>query len=279
MLERLALWADAHTPNAIRVALILALAWLVSRGLRSLIKRIETIADDGDPNTVTELEKRAHTISRILRQASFILVWSVTIMLVLAELGVDLKPILAGAGILGLAIGFGAQTLVKDVITGFFILLENQIRVGDVVTAAGMTGEVEAVNLRTTVLRDADGKTHIIPNSAITVVTNATRDFSRALLDVGVSYREDTDRAMMVMREVGSAMEKDPVFARKLIGSFEYPGIQAFGESAILLRMVGKTNAQDGPIVQRELRRRVKKAFDQAGIEIPSPHLRVLTDK
>ena len=279
MIERLSLWADAHTPNAIRVALILALAWLVSRGLRSLIKRIETIADDGDPNTVTELEKRAHTISRILRQASFILVWSVTIMLVLAELGVDLKPILAGAGILGLAIGFGAQTLVKDVITGFFILLENQIRVGDVVTAAGMTGEVEAVNLRTTVLRDADGKTHIIPNSAITVVTNATRDFSRALLDVGVSYREDTDRAMMVMREVGSAMEKDPVFARKLIGSFEYPGIQAFGESAILLRMVGKTNAQDGPIVQRELRRRVKKAFDQAGIEIPYPHLRVLTDK
>ena len=279
MLERLALWADAHTPNAIRVALILALAWLVSRGLRSLIKRIETIADDGDPNTVTELEKRAHTISRILRQASFILVWSVTIMLVLAELGVDLKPILAGAGILGLAIGFGAQTLVKDVITGFFILLENQIRVGDVVTAAGMTGEVEAVNLRTTVLRDADGKTHIIPNSAITVVTNATRDFSRALLDVGVSYREDTDRAMMVMREVGSAMEKDPVFGKRIIGAFEYPGIQAFGESAILLRMVGKTNAQDGPIVQRELRRRVKKAFDQAGIEIPYPHLRVLTDK
>jgi len=110
-------------------------------------------------------------------------------------------------------------------------------------------------------------------------VTNATRDFSRALLDVSVGYREDIDRAMMVMREVGSAMEKDPVFARKLIGSFEYPGIQAFGESAILLRMVGKTNAQDGPIVQRELRRRVKKAFDQAGIEIPYPHLRVLTDK
>jgi len=279
MLERLSQWAEVHTLNAVRVGLILVLAWLVSRGLRSLIKRIEKIADDGDPNTVTELEKRAQTISRILRQASFILVWSVTIMLVLAELGVDLKPILAGAGILGLAIGFGAQTLVKDVITGFFILLENQIRVGDVVTAAGMTGEVEAVNLRTTVLRDADGKTHIIPNSAITVVTNATRDFSRALLDVGVSYREDTDRAMMVMREVGSAMEKDPVFARKLIGSFEYPGIQAFGESAILLRMVGKTNAQDGPIVQRELRRRVKKAFDQAGIEIPYPHLRVLTDK
>ena len=279
MLERLSQWAEVHTLNAVRVGLILVLAWLVSRGLRSLIKRIEKIADDGDPNTVTELEKRAATISRILRQASFILVWSVTIMLVLAELGVDLKPILAGAGILGLAIGFGAQTLVKDVITGFFILLENQIRVGDVVTAAGMTGEVEAVNLRTTVLRDVDGKVHIIPNSAITVVTNATRDFSRALLDVGVSYREDTDRALMVMRQVGAELEKDPLFGKKLIGSFEYPGIQAFGESAIMLRMVGKTNPQDGPVVQRELRRRVKKAFDQAGIEIPYPHLRVLTDQ
>jgi small-conductance mechanosensitive channel len=279
MLERLTLWADAHTPNAIRVAFILVLAWLVSRGLRSLIKRIERIADDGDPNTVTELEKRAQTISRILRQASFILVWSVTIMLVLAELGVDLKPILAGAGILGLAIGFGAQTLVKDVITGFFILLENQIRVGDVVTAAGMSGEVEAVNLRTTVLRDVDGKVHIIPNSAITVVTNATRDFSRALLDVSVGYKEDTDRALMVMREVGSALEKDPVFAKKIVGSFEYPGLQAFGESSVVLRMVAKTLPQDGPVVQRELRRRLKKAFDQAGIEIPYPHLRIVTDK
>ena len=279
MLERLSQWAEVHTLNAVRVGLILVLAWLVSRGLRSLIKRIEKIADDGDPNTVTELEKRAQTISRILRQASVILVWSVTTMLVLAELGVDLKPILAGAGILGLAIGFGAQTLVKDVITGFFILLENQIRVGDVVTAAGFSGEVEAVNLRTTVLRDVDGKVHIIPNSAITVVTNATRDFSRALLDVSVGYREDTDRALMVMREVGAAMEKDPVFGKRIIGSFDYPGIQAFGESAVTLRMVAKTSPQDGPAVQRELRRRVKQAFDKAGIEIPYPHLRIVTDK
>jgi len=279
MLERLTLWAEAHTPNAIRIGLILVLAWLVGRALRSLIKRLERIADDGDPDTVTELEKRAQTISRILRQVSFILVWSVTIMLVLDELGVDLKPILAGAGILGLAVGFGAQTLVKDVITGFFILLENQIRVGDVVTAAGFTGEVESVNLRTTVLRDVDGRTHIIPNSAITVVTNATRDFSRALLDVAVGYKEDTDRCLMVLREVGAAMEKDPVYGRKIIGSFEYPGVQALGDSSVLLRMMAKTHAHDGPVVQRELRRRIKKAFDQAGIEIPFPHLRVLTDK
>ena len=200
-------------------------------------------------------------------------------MLVLAEFGVDLKPILAGAGILGLAVGFGAQTLVKDVITGFFILLENQIRVGDTVTAAGCTGVVEAVNLRTTVLRDLDGTTHIIPNSAITVVANATRDWSRAMLDVGVAYKEDTDRCEMVLREVGASLEKDPQFGKKLIGPFEYPGVVKFGDSAVVLRVIGKTQAHDGPAVVRELRRRVKHAFDKAGIELPFPHVKIVRDR
>lgn len=279
MLDHIRVWAETHTPNALRVILILLLAWVVSRIVKSVIRRIERLADDGDPHHTTEFEKRAQTISRILRQASAVLLWSVTIMLVLGELGVDLKPILAGAGILGLAIGFGAQALVKDVITGFFILLENQIRVGDSVTAAGCSGVVEAVNLRTTVLRDADGKTHIIPNSAITVVTNATRDWSRALLDVGVAYKEDTDRCIAVLREVGASLEKDPAFARKIIGPFDYQGVQDLGSSAVVLRVVAKTLPQDGVIVLRELRRRVKKAFDEAGIEIPFPHVKVVRDR
>jgi small conductance mechanosensitive channel len=242
----------------------------VRRVLSSIIRRIETIKDDGDPNTTTELGKRAHTIGRILRQASSVLLWSITVMLVLGEFGVDLKPILAGAGILGLAVGFGAQTLVKDVITGFFILLENQIRVGDTVTAAGSTGVVESVNLRTTVLRDQDGTTHIIPNSAITVVANATRDWSRALLDVGVAYDQDIDRCETVLREVGASMENDPVYGKKLMGPFEYAGVVKFDNSAVTLRVVVKTQAQEGAAVLRELRRRVKKAFDKAGIELPS---------
>jgi small conductance mechanosensitive channel len=279
MVDTIRVWAEAHTQNAMRIVLILLLAWLVRRLIRSIIKRIERISDDGDPNTTTELEKRAQTIGRILRQASSVLVWSVTTMLVLAEFGLDLKPILAGAGILGLAVGFGAQTLVKDVITGFFILLENQIRVDDTITAAGCTGVVEAVNLRTTVLRDYDGTTHIIPNSSITVVTNATRDWSRALLDVGVAYKEDTDRCEMVLREVGASMEKDPLFARRLIGPFEFPGVVKFGDSAVVLRVLVKTQAHDGPTVLRELRRRVKKAFDKAGIEIPFPHVKIVRDR
>lgn len=279
MANTIRVWAEAHTQNTLRIVLILVLAWLIHRLLRSIIKRIERISDDGDPHTTTELEKRAQTIGRILRQASSVLIGSVTAMLVLAEFGVDLKPILAGAGILGLAVGFGAQTLVKDVITGFFILLENQIRVDDTITAAGCTGVVEAVNLRTTVLRDYDGTTHIIPNSSITVVTNATRDWSRALLDVGVAYKEDTDRCVLVLREVGASIEKDPLFARKLLGSFEYPGVVKLGDSAVVLRVLVKTQAHDGPVVLRELRRRVKKAFDKADIEIPFPHIKLVRDR
>ena len=279
MVNTIRVWAEAHTQNGLRIVLILVLAWIVQRLLRSIIKRVERISDDGDPNTTTELEKRAQTIGRILRQASSVLVWSLTIMLVLGELGVDLKPILAGAGILGLAVGFGAQTLVKDVITGFFILLENQIRVDDTVTAAGCTGVVEAVNLRTTVLRDFDGTTHIIPNSSITVVTNATRDWSRAVLDVGVAYKEDTDRCEMVLREVGASIEKDPFFAKRLLGPFEYPGVVKLGDSAVVLRVLVKTQAHDGPVVLRELRRRVKKAFDKADIEIPFPHIKIVRDR
>lgn len=279
MVDTIRAWVVAHTQNAFRIALILLLAWLVSRILRSIIKRVETMSDDGDDSlSSSDLEKRAKTISRILRQVASVTVWSVTIMLVLGEFGVDLKPILAGAGILGLAAGFGAQTLVKDVITGFFILLENQMRVGDTITAAGCTGVVETVNLRTTVLRDTDGTTHIIPNSAITVVTNATRDWSRAVLDVAVAYKEDTDRCETVLREVGASMEQDPAFAKKLIGPFEYPGVERLGDSAVVLRVLVKTHAHDGPTVLRELRRRVKKAFDQAGIEIPFPHMKLVRD-
>ena len=278
MIDHVRTWAETHTPNAIRVVLILLLAWLVGRIVKSLIRRIEHLADDLDPNRKTEYEQRARTISRVLRQASSVLIWSVTLMLVLGEIGVDLKPILAGAGILGLAVGFGAQTLVKDVITGFFILLENQLSVGDVVTAAGCSGQVESVNLRTTVLRDADGKTHIIPNSAITVVTNATRGFSRALLDVGVAYKEDTDRCLRVLREVGHALETDPVYSKKIVAPFEYPGVQDLGASAVVLRMVANTLPHEGGSVLRELKRRVKIAFDAAGIEIPFPHIKVVRD-
>lgn len=266
-------WIVTQVPNLIRIGGLLVGAWILVRALRKLIRRIEVIADDGDPTVTSELEKRAMTLSRILRQTVMVLVWGVAGMAILAELGVDLKPILAGAGIAGLAVGFGAQTLVKDIITGFFILFENQYRLGDVIETSGVGGLVESINLRTTVLRDIQGRVHVIPNGSVNVVTNFTREWSRALLDMGVAYKEDTDRCYEIMRRVGSEMESDETWGAKLVGAFEYPGVESFGDSAVVLRMMAKTLPQERWNVLRELRRRIKKAFDSDGIEIPFPHL------
>ncbi len=268
-------WGIDHVPNLVRIAGLLLAAWILSRVARRLIRRLETFADDGDPAIVSEREKRAQTLGKILRQASFVLIWGVALMAVLGELGVDLKPILAGAGVVGLAVGFGAQTLVKDVISGFFILLENQFRVGDVIETAGVGGLVESINLRTTVLRDIQGRVHVIPNGSINVVSNFTREWSRAVLDIGVAYREDTDRCFEIMKRVGAEMEADPVWGPKIVGAFEYPGVENLADSAVVLRMMTKTVPQERWNVLRELRRRVKFAFDAEGIEIPFPHLKV----
>lgn len=273
LMERAQSWGIDHLPNLIRIVGLLVGAWIVTRILRRVIRRLEQFADDGDPTVTSEREKRAQTLGRILRQTSYIVVWGIAAMAVLGELGVDLKPILAGAGIAGLAVGFGAQTLVKDIITGFFILLENQFRVGDVVETAGVGGLVEEINLRTTVLRDIQGRVHVIPNGTIEVVTNFTREWSRAVLDMGVAYREDTDRCYEIMRRVGSEMEADADWGPKLVEPFEYPGVESFGDSAVVLRMMAKTMPQERWNVLRELRRRIKRAFDADGIEIPFPHL------
>ena len=278
VVDRLTEWAAAHAPNAARIVLIPVAAYITAKLLNKLVRRLEKLADDGDPTTQSELEKRAATLGRILRQAIGVFVWGTAAMLVLSELGVSIGPILAGAGIAGIAVGLGAQTLVKDVIGGFFILLENQFRVHDVIGVAGVSGKVEAINLRTTQLRDAEGRVHVIPNGAITVVTNYTREWSVAVLDVGVPYGEDMDRVLSVLRRVGDGLEQDPVFGKKLLQKFEYPGIETFGEWAVVVRMSVRTLPQERWDVAREVRARVKKAFDESGIEIPFRHVTVQLD-
>lgn len=277
LLQRGQEWGLAHIPNLIRIVGLLLAAWILSRVVRRIIRRFESFADDGDPTIVSEREKRAQTLGKVLRQTSLVLIWGVAAMAILGELGVDLKPILAGAGIVGLAVGFGAQTLVKDVISGFFILFENQFRVGDVIETAGVGGLVEAINLRTTVLRDVQGRVHVIPNGSINVVSNFTREWSRAVLDIGVAYKEDTDRCTEILQRVGAEIESDPRWGPKLLGPFEYPGVESFGDSAVVLRMMVRTVPQERWNVLRELRRRVKKAFDAEGIEIPFPQLTLHT--
>ncbi len=275
LLDRLNEWATAHVANAFRIVLIPIAAYVTTKLLRKVVRRLEKLADDGDPTTQSELEKRAETLGRILRQVIGVFVWGTAAMLVLSELGISIGPILAGAGIAGIAVGLGAQTLVKDVIGGFFILLENQFRVHDVIAVAGVSGAVEAINLRTTVLRDAEGRVHVIPNGAISVVTNFTREWSVAVLDVGVAYAEDLDRVYSVLRRVGGDLERDPVFGKKLLQRFEYPGIETFGESAVVVRMLVRTQPQERWNVAREMRSRVKKAFDESGIAIPFPHVTI----
>jgi len=274
-IDRISEWAIANAPGAVRIALTPIAAYFLLRLAGRLIARLERLAEDDDPTRVSDREKRARTLGRTLRGAVNVLIWAIAGMLVLRDLGVDLAPILAGAGIVGLAVGFGAQTLVKDVISGFFLLLEDQYRVNDEVSIAGARGTVEQIGLRTTVLRDFEGRVHIVPNGAISVVTNHTRGWARALLDVGVAYKEDTDRCIQVLRQVGSEIAADAELRPMLDGEFEYSGIEALADSAVVLRTAVRTRPEDRVTVQRELRRRVKQAFDAEGIEIPFPQMRI----
>jgi len=269
--SRIGEWADAHVQNAVRIVLILAAAFVLTKVARALIHRVEMLVEDADPDSLSDREKRARTLGRILRQGVTIGIWTLASVTILSELGVAIGPLVAGAGIAGLAVGFGAQALVKDVISGFFMLLEDQFRVGDVITIAGASGVVEAINLRTTVLRDGEGHVHVVPNGTIGVVTNHTRGWSRALLDVSVAYGEDTDRCTAVLREVGRSLEADPVFGPKLAEPFEYPGVEKLDDSCVQLRVMVRTKPHEQWAVIREMRRRIKRAFDENGIEIPYP--------
>ena len=192
-------------------------------------------------------------------------------MLVLGELGVSLAPILGAAGVVGLAIGFGAQSLVKDYFTGFFILFEDQIRTGDVVTIAKISGAVEDITLRHVRLRDYDGNVHFIPNSLITTVTNMSRGFAHAVMDVGVAYRENVDEVMAEMHEVGRAMRADPAFRKLIVDDLEMAGVERLDQSAVVIRCRIKVAPLQQRTVRREYLRRVKSAFDAHGIEIPYP--------
>jgi small conductance mechanosensitive channel len=272
ILQQLGEWVMSRMTSAVRVLLVLAVAFVLTSLVRRFIHKIERMVEDEDPDSLTDREKRSRTLGKVLRQTLTAGIWLLAIVTVLSELGVSIGPLLTGAGIAGLAVGFGAQALVKDMISGFFMLLENQYRVGDEVSIAGVKGLVEAVNLRTTVLRDLEGHLHIVPNGSVTVVTNLTRGWTRAMLDVPVPYREDTDRCYKVLHQVGSGLEQDPVFGPKLLGAFEYPGVERLDESAVLLRMMVRTRPHEEREVERELRRRVKQALDAASIEIPFPH-------
>ena len=259
--------------SALRIGVILVLAWLAMAFSHKLIRTfriyISSSMHDG------EEVQRAATLGRVFRYAASVIISLVAGILVLAELGISVAPILGAAGVVGLAVGFGAQSLVKDYFSGFFLLLENQIRLGDVVEAGGKSGMVEEITLRYVRMRNYVGHVHYVPNGSITAVTNMTRGFAQAVVDVGVAYRESVDQALEVMRTVGAELRADAAFAARILDDVEIVGVDSWGDSAVILRCRFKVVAIEQWTVRREYLRRLKYAFDAAGIEIPFPHLTV----
>ncbi len=263
-------WA-AFFLGGLRVLIILCAAWIALGVLRRLIRlfRDRRVARDPDPEQV----KRIETLAQVFRYIASVTVFVVAGMLILAELGVSIAPVLATAGVAGIAVGFGAQSLIKDYFTGFFLLLENQIRQGDVVEVAGLGGLVEEMTLRFVRLRDYEGNVHYVPNGAISTVTNRSRGFAFAVMDVGVDYREDIDRVMAVMQDVARELRADPAFAMRILDDLEMAGIERFADSSVMLRCRFRVLALEQWGVRREYFRRLKKRFDEFNIDIPYPHL------
>lgn len=266
-------WALQAVP---KILVVLLLAWVLLKlldwGCRRLMSRAQAAESPDRPTLTGERKKRTETLLAIVRKAGVVTVWALVVLLLLTQVGVNVAPLIAGAGIIGLAIGFGAQQLVRDVISGFFMLLENQVRNGDVAIINGTGGLVEAIGLRTIVLRDLSGVVHVFQNGKIDSLSNMTKEWSAMVFDVGVAYKEDTDKVVEVMLRVAASLENDEQFGPKIIEPMEIFGVDSFDDSAVVIKARLKTLPIEQWAVGREYRRRLKKAFDEANIEIPFPH-------
>lgn len=269
-IEDLRGWVEDKGSYLIFIWLLAIVFVKLSDVFSDYLVRILTRKKDG-----TELKKRADTLGSVFRYSILALILFTVVLDTLKVLGIDLAPLLAGAGVLGLAIGFGAQNLVKDIISGFFILLEDQIRVGDVVQIADKSGVVEKLTLRMVILRDISHNVHFIPSGEVTVVTNMTKEYSGYLFDVGVAYKEDVDQVIEVMKAVDEELRDDEDFGRVILEPLEVMGLEQFADSAVIVRARTKTRPIEQWRVGREFKRRLKKRFDALGIEIPFPHVTV----
>ncbi len=251
-----------------KVLLIVALAWVLYRVVKRVIRlsheRLRARAES------PEEARRIDTLERVFIYGLSVVVAVMAVMLVLSEFGISIAPLLATAGVAGLAIGFGAQSLVKDYFTGFVMLVENQIRVGDVVEVSGKAGVVQEITLRYVQLRDYEGAVHYVPNGTIVTVTNRSRGFAYAVMETGISYREDIDRVYAVMRQTAAELRTDPAFAARILDELEISGVDQWTDLSVVLKSRIKTVALEQWNVRREYLRRLKLAFDRNLIEIPS---------
>jgi len=270
--------AGAAAQSAVRIALVLVGGFILARVLRALLMHLERVLVRAGERTgalVAATRSRVSTLTGVLRALALVVLWSVVTMICLSQLGLDVRPILAGAGIVGLAVGFGAQYLVRDVIAGFFLVLEDQVRVGDVAVVNGTGGLVETLTFRTIGLRDLAGTVHIFPNGGVTTLANMTRGWSGYVVDVEVPFREDPDRVIAVMRRVGDELRADPAHAPLILEPIEVFGVDAFKEASLVIKARLKTAPIQQWAVGREYRRRLVQAFAAEGIESPGRTLQV----
>jgi small conductance mechanosensitive channel len=253
------------------VVLIVVVAAVLIFLLRLGTQRLVRFSKSGEITSPVRAQQ-LRTLASVIYSVGLAIISFIALLQILPEFGVNMGPLLASAGIAGLAIGFGAQTLVRDVINGFFILVENQYNIGDVVSLAGVKGSVEAMTLRRTVLRDADGALHTVPNSQITVVSNLTRDWAQVTMHVATAYGENTDRVIQLLREVGAELRKDPDFADLVVAEPEVPGIERIAAGEVDYIMLIKTLPGAAQYrVSRELRRRIKECFEKHDIKSAGP--------
>lgn len=270
--------AGTVVQSAGRLALVLAGGFILARVLRTLLVQLERVLVRAGERTgalAAVTRSRVATLTSVLRTLALVVLWSVVAVICLSQLGLDVRPILAGAGIVGLAVGFGAQYLVRDVIAGFFLVLEDQVRVGDVAVVNGTGGLVETVTFRTIILRDLSGTLHIFQNGAVTTLANMTRGWSGYVVDVEVPFREDPDRVMAVMRRVGDELRADPAHGPLILEPIEVLGVDGFKEASIVMKARLKTLPIQQWTVGREYRRRLVLAFAAEGIDNPARVLQV----
>lgn len=255
-----------------RALLILVFCWGLFIALDFALKHFEKFLSRKETLREDEATLRLKTFSHVLKWIGSLLIIGSGLYMLLQSFGIDVAPLLAGAGIVGLALGFGGQYLIRDLINGIFILFEGQFRVNDVVKIGDLGGLVESMNLRITQLRDLEGRVIYIPNGEIKTVINFTKGYSQALLDIGVAYKENVDEVMRVMKEIAKEMRQDPYFGKLILEDMEMFGVDAFSDSAVIIKCRMKTLPIKQWEVAREYRRRLKNRFDELGIEIPFPH-------
>jgi small-conductance mechanosensitive channel len=276
MEETIKNWSDLIIPwllsHGIKILIIAIAAYLLNKILAKIIKKTVRMAVKAD-STISEeaAKKREDTLTRIFNGALRIVILTIAILMILPEFGLEIGPILAGAGIVGLAFGFGGQYLIRDVITGLFIILENQYRIGDVVSIDGTGGLVQDISLRKTTLRDLDGTVHHMPHGSITNVANLSKDWARVNLDMGIAYDTDLEHLIEVIDRTGNELAQDPAFKDSIISPPKFLRVNEFADSAIIVKILGETKPLKQWEITGEYRKRLKIAFDKEGIEIPFP--------